>query len=345
MFGLYRRVSWRGQYLRFRAVLALLSIIMLTDSIVAQMNVTLDDTDLYIIYAPAQSWHASTVECDACLSPPSTSAHGGTWHDGTHIIPTVDEDDEGTVGDLDGDGATSTSATPVSSTVAAVTSSSSSQSAQTSAASDVNTNNNDDDDDDDDDGGGDKHGGKGNDGRRKRRLKRSIRSAKWIFLTAKSNLDDENPFEVQSVDSDDPGFQDIPVTATLNFSGQAVYVFAILPLFPAPSNTTPTFTNLSFTLDGAPHGSFTYRPDAIVPGTPNINSSAADKFQFDVNIFSVSDLEDSDHSLVINVGVDSVLLLDYVIYTAGASDPTIPGGSITTAAPGSERTAGSATSS
>lgn len=121
-------------------------------------------------------------------------------------------------------------------------------------------------------------------------------------------------------------------------------MFAILPLFPAPPNTTPTFTDLSFILDGSAHGSFTYRPDATVPGTPNVDSSASDKFQSNVNIFGAAGLEDTDHSLVINVGVDSVLLLDYVIYTAGPSDPTIPG-SITTAAPDSERTAGSVTDS
>ncbi|EJD05044.1 uncharacterized protein FOMMEDRAFT_154211 [Fomitiporia mediterranea MF3/22] len=348
MFRSYQRTTHARDRSRLRLLLTLLYLVVIANSAAAQQNVTLDDTDLFILYAPATSWHASTVECDTCLAPPSTLAHSGTWHDGTHIVPTTDEDDEGTVGDQDGDGK-STSASPQSTTSTSAPppppppTASSVQPAQTNAAQD-----NDDDDHDGDDGdkGGGKGGGSGKDGDGKRRLRRFNRSVKSRWLTASSletKRDGENPFEVQSSDSDDPGFQDVPVTASLNFTGTAIYIFAVLPLFPAPPNTTPTFTNLSFTLDGSPHGSFTFRPDPTATGTPTVNSSASDKFQSNVNVFSVAGLEDTAHSLIVNVGVDSVFLLDYVMYTAGASDPTIPGGSVTTDAPDSQRTAGSAT--
>lgn len=110
----------------------------------------------------------------------------------------------------------------------------------------------------------------------------------------------------------------------------------IIPLFPAPPNTAPTFTNLSFTLDGASHGQYIHLPDGTVPGTPTINSSTSDKYLPNVNVFSVSGLDDTLHSLMVNVGVDSVMLLDYVVYTAGSSDPTGTDG-----AAGSQRTSGS----
>ena len=151
--------------------------------------------------APAQSWHASAVECDTCLSPPGTSAHGGTWHDGTHIIPTLDEDDEGTVGDLDGDGTTSsTLVSPSTSNV---------QPAQTSASTNVNTNNDDGNNDgddhgsdhDDDDDGGDSHGGKGKSARRRRQIKRTIRSYVFNGLAPlPTNNVLERPFVVQDAD-------------------------------------------------------------------------------------------------------------------------------------------------
>lgn len=91
-------------------------------------------------------------------------------------------------------------------------------------------------------------------------------------------------------------------------------------------------------MDDAPHGSFIYRPDATVVGTPSANSSDSDKYQPNINVFSASGLDDTGHSLVVNVGVDSVFLFDYVVYTIGKSDPTPPG-SIATTAPDSQRTA------
>ena len=129
--------------------------------------------------------------------------------------------------------------------------------------------------------------------------------------------------------------------------GTAIYVFAIVPLFPAPPNTTPTFTNLTFTLTSSSStsptrsGSFIHQPDASTPGTPTVNSSTDDKYLSNVLVFSASSLNDEEHILTMNVGVDSVLLLDYIIYTAGDNDePLGDGSSLTSTAPDSQRTAG-----
>lgn len=70
------------------------------------------------------------------------------------------------------------------------------------------------------------------------------------------------------------------------------------------------------------HGEYLHVPNATDPGTPTANSTASDKFLPNVNVFAVSELEDTQHNLVVNVGVDSVLLLDYIIFTAGPNDPT-----------------------
>lgn len=51
--------------------------------------------NLFITYSPAKSWHASTVPCDGCLMPLNQTALNGTWHDGTHIVGTIDPDDLG----------------------------------------------------------------------------------------------------------------------------------------------------------------------------------------------------------------------------------------------------------
>ncbi|KAI5120245.1 hypothetical protein M0805_007549 [Coniferiporia weirii] len=310
MFETYQRSFRRRTQTRLRFLLSLLVFAVVIGTSDAQQNVTLDDTDLYIVYSPAISWHASTVPCASCLMPANGTAFGGTWHDGTHVVSTVDEDDEGDTGDTDGDGTTTSSATKL-------TASSSSSAEPTQTA-------NDDDDDD--------KGGKGKDGDGKRRFRRTM--SPHSVSQSRGLKRDENPFEVQEGDSDDPGSQDVPVTATLNFSGTAIYLFAIMPLFPAPPNTTPTTTNLSFTLDGTPRGQLLFQPDATKAGTPTVNSTTAEKFLPGVSVFSSSGLDDMAHSLVVNVGADSVFLFDYAVYTAGASDSV----SSTTTAPGSQRT-------
>lgn len=135
------------------------------------------------MYAPATSWHASTVECDSCLAPLSAGAHGGTWHDGTHIVPTIDEDDEGIVGDTDGDSVTSSS-----SSVSASSSSAATPSSPSSTVQPVGTNVADVDVDDDDHGhdegekGNDNGKGKGGDSDGKGRLRRIIQPYGLSFL-------------------------------------------------------------------------------------------------------------------------------------------------------------------
>ncbi|KAH8114827.1 hypothetical protein DFH11DRAFT_128047 [Phellopilus nigrolimitatus] len=326
-----------------RLLLSLIALVLVATTSNAQTNVTLDDTDMYIIYSPATSWHASTVPCTSCLAPDTGTAHDGTWHDGTHVIPTADEDDEPTVGDTDGDGTTTSSApqatTSVTSTlISTFTSASSVQPAQTSEVDDDSGNN-------DSDSG--KGKGKDGDGSGKKRLKRRSRSRSRKrstdrHLRLERDSGETNPFETQGNDSDDPGFQDVPVTATLTFEGIAISLFAIIPLFPAPPNTTPTFTNLSFVLDGTPHGQFLHQPDPAQSGTPTVNSSNSEKYLSNFTVFSVSGLENMTHTLVVNVGVDSVFLFDYAVYEAGVSDPADPG-SDTATAPGSQRTSASDT--
>ena len=66
-----------------------------------------------------------------------------------------------------------------------------------------------------------------------------------------------------------------------------------------------------------------------------MNSSVSEQFLPNVNVFAASGLDDTEHSLVINLGVDSVMLLDYIVYTAGPNDPTGTDG-----AAGSQRTSG-----
>lgn len=102
--------------------------------------------------------------------------------------------------------------------------------------------------------------------------------------------------------------------------GTAIYLFSIIPLFPAPANTTPTSTNLSFALDGQPHGRFIHLPDATTAGTPTVNSSTVDKFLPNVTVFVATALNDTNHTLVVSIGDDSVFLFDYAIYTVGKSD-------------------------
>lgn len=57
------------------------------------VNITIDDTSTLIAYSANNTWRPSTVNCSSCLDPDTRLAYAGTWHDGTHIIPTQDADD------------------------------------------------------------------------------------------------------------------------------------------------------------------------------------------------------------------------------------------------------------
>lgn len=85
------------------------------------------------------------------------------------------------------------------------------------------------------------------------------------------------------------------------------------------ANDAPTHMNLSYVLDLQPAGSFQY----------NGTTSTSDVGPATV-VFAKSGLTEGLHTLNINVGPDSVFLLDYLVYTrnnntAMGSEETSPG--------------------
>lgn len=95
----------------------------------------------------------------------------------------------------------------------------------------------------------------------------------------------------------------LPVSA-----GSAVYVFALVPLFAAASNTTPTFVNLTYTLDSQPIGQFVHS------GSPSVTADST-SYLSSVAVFQQSGLTEGSHTLNVTVGPDSVFLLDYIVYS------------------------------
>ena len=324
-------------------------------------NVTVDDTSTQIVYTPASSWHASTVPCSGCLSPSMSLAFQGTWHDGTHIIPTSDGDDFPT--------STSTSAQP----------------SQTSTSDDDKGDDDDDDNDSDvstqtalkdTDDGKDSNDGedsddekdgdkKDEDGRKGRHRRRGLAGRRATRREIRRSDPTTNPFFTPNFDSDDAGFVDQPVTAQFNFTGactlsirraislgspgihkspavrmtlisntgSAVYVYALIPLGTAQANSTPTFMNLTFEVDSHTDGIYQHR-----------GSASASGFQPTTLVFSKTDMAEAPHSLTIQVGPDSVLLLDSIVYTQGAVAVGDSGASTSNIGPGAQQT-GSGTGS
>ncbi|KAI0255591.1 hypothetical protein BJV78DRAFT_1176946 [Lactifluus subvellereus] len=112
-----------------------------------------------------------------------------------------------------------------------------------------------------------------------------------------------SPFD--GLDSGDPGFVDIPVSVRFNFNGSAIYLYCILPLgVPPTPHCTPTHVDLTFTLDDEPAGKFSH------DGLANIGG-----FQPNVSVFSRAGLSDSAHTLVVNLGPNSVFLLDHYVFS------------------------------
>ncbi|KAI9061817.1 hypothetical protein FKP32DRAFT_1594015 [Trametes sanguinea] len=266
-------------------------------SYASAVNITVDDSSSLIVYTPASSWHASSVPCFTCLSPDPEDAYQGTWHDGTHIIPTVDADD-------------------------------------LPPSRETNTDSGKDADDGDDN---DKDKDKGKDADDEHRKKRRRTRSGGLRRQDPSNDSTNNPFFTSNFDSDDAGFVDKPVLAAFNFTGSAIFVYALVPLAAAHTNSTPTFVNLTFVLDSHPSGSYQHL------GTPS-----GDGFLPSQLVFSKDGLSEQPHSLSIQVGPDSVLLLDYIVYTQGttgssgtSSNDTVSSGS---SAPGAQET-GSGTGS
>lgn len=120
---------------------------------------------------------------------------------------------------------------------------------------------------------------------------------------------------------------DVPVSVLLNFIGRshflptessltsflgsAIYLYCILPPGKLPNdNSTPTLMNLTFTFDSEPAGNFLHSGSVINHG-----------FQSTVSVFSRGGLSGSTHSLLVNLGPNSVFLFDYyVVSRADCSD-------------------------
>ncbi|KAL4257043.1 hypothetical protein AB1N83_012145 [Pleurotus pulmonarius] len=249
----------------------------------SEVNVTVDDADPSILYVPSGSWHSNSVPCTFCLEPDSALAYQKTFHDGTHIIPTVDGDDMPS---------SSSSQVPrPSSTGRAVTSSATSRPPASSTrptsqsplpTTQTTTQVNDDGDDDDAD---DDHG---NDGPSHTRRQEA----------------EFNPFATSKFDADDPEFVDQPVFVQYNFTGTAIYIYCLLPEAAAPPNTMPTTVNLTFTLDDQTFDPYRHTGDSSKSG-----------FLSNVNVFFADGLANAPHTVRVDIGPNSVFLFDYLVYT------------------------------
>ncbi|KAI9461945.1 hypothetical protein BJY52DRAFT_1185291 [Lactarius psammicola] len=114
-----------------------------------------------------------------------------------------------------------------------------------------------------------------------------------------------SPFVANKLDADDASFVDFPVSVQFNFTGSAIYLFCVLPLgVPPNTNSTPTLMDLTFTLDGEPAGSFFHN------GSTNTGG-----FQSNIPVLSRGNLSDSAHNLLVNLGPNSVFLLDYYVFS------------------------------
>lgn len=137
------------------------------------------------------------MACSTCLTLDERLTYAGTWHDGTHIIPTFDSDDI---------------------TASASVTTSSPSSSTTAQQGGGKGGNDDDDTGDNDDKGGDdddSKGGKGKGGKRRRGLQGTKDAER--FRRQDTNVN--NPFFTPTLDSDDEGFFDKPVNVQFNFTG------------------------------------------------------------------------------------------------------------------------------
>lgn len=101
-------------------------------------------------------------------------------------------------------------------------------------------------------------------------------------------------------------------------------MYALIPLFAAATNNTPTFVNLSYTLDNNPAGAYLH---AGSPSSTPLSNTTSYLSSF--TVFEQSGLSEGPHTLTINVGADSVFLFDYIVYSQESQmgiNPGIPGG-------------------
>ena len=128
----------------------------------------------------------------------------------------------------------------------------------------------------------------------------------------------------------------------------AVYVFAILPLYAAPANTTPTLANLTFILDGQTAGAFEFNGSALseftsIPDPTVSDIDPTELYQSNVIVFQVDGLQNVPHNLNISVGADSAFLFDKVVYTT--DDDSGDGATTTSSATQTSVTASQSSSS
>ncbi|KAI0673872.1 hypothetical protein C8Q78DRAFT_657271 [Trametes maxima] len=110
----------------------------------------------------------------------------------------------------------------------------------------------------------------------------------------------------------DPGELAVP-QVDISFTGNSVYVYAILAdTIPGGLNTTDP-TRVDFFIDGAQVGSFIHNP------------GPQPRFLYNQLIYANQSLENGDHLIVIKPKTDasSIIFFDYVMY--GAPDPDSPG--------------------
>ncbi|KAJ7782168.1 hypothetical protein B0H14DRAFT_2960229 [Mycena olivaceomarginata] len=254
----------------------------------SQVNITIDDFDPSIVYAPLDSWNSSAVVCSACNNPPALLASQQTYHKGAHVV-ILDEDDTAPPSSpskppppspsIDNPPTSDNPASKASTTKPPSTSAPVHSSTIPNAGAEKpdDGDGNDDHDGDDDDKPSQSHRG-----RRDR---------------------------VPRADLDDPGFVDTPVFAQYNFTGTAVYIFCVQPLGMPMSPTLPSMMNISFSLDDVGQQPFVHQ-----------GSSSGSGFAYHVNVFAKQGLADGLHVLKLNLAPNSMFILDYILVTQNVAD-------------------------
>ncbi|KAJ7145602.1 hypothetical protein C8R44DRAFT_896704 [Mycena epipterygia] len=271
----------------------------------AQVNITVDDADPSIVYAPSSSWNSSQVVCLSCNNPPVVLASQHTYHKGAHVIPQDTDDAAPASASAPKPPPSSTPATNSGQGKSPPNNQGADNAASTSAppppqsSTPTSTSGKGKSPSNDPDAGDGGKGGKDHDN--------------------DSDTDDNpNKRSHRRDDLDDPGFVDQPVFAQFNFTGTAVYIFCIQPLglstFPAP----PTLMNVTFMLDDTPASTFIHQ-----------GSASASGFMPGVNAFTKTGLSDSPHVLKLNLAPNSVFILDSALITTNAPESSSASSQIT----------------